>query len=60
MNINHLSINNSSPSIKIITLITVLLIMFSVLPISDTRAETNRLTIIHSSNLNGNLLPCPT
>jgi len=47
-------------NIRVIILITVLLTIVSIYLISDIRAETTRLTIIHSSNLNGNLLPCPT
>jgi len=60
MNTDDLSTKNSLSFTKVITLITALLIMFGISPISDIRAETNRLTIIQSSNLNGNLLPCPT
>ncbi len=42
-------------------ILTVLLfVVFSIFPGSDICAGETRLTIIHGSNLNGHLVPCPT
>jgi hypothetical protein len=45
---------------KIITLTAALFIVLTMLPASGVGAGDTRLTIIHSSNLNGYLAPCPT
>jgi len=37
-----------------------LLLFFFVSPASGLTAETINFTIIHSSNVNGHLFPCPT
>jgi hypothetical protein len=40
--------------------ITVLMALFTILTVTDVHADAVSLTIIHSSNLNGYVLPCPT
>jgi len=45
---------------KIIMLVASLPVFFFIFPVSYILADNTRLTIIHSSNLNGYLVPCPT
>jgi hypothetical protein len=45
---------------KIIMLVASLPVFFFIFPVPDILADNTRLTIIHSSNLNGYLVPCPT
>lgn len=48
------------PKIIHVILTALLLMVFSIFPVFDIRAGETRLTIIHGSNLNGHLVPCPT
>ena len=45
---------------KFLTVFAVILFAFTICPLTDAYAETDQLTIVQSSNMNGHLFPCPT
>jgi len=45
---------------KCILVSAMLLFALTICPLTDAYAETDQLTIVQSSNLNGHLFPCPT